>query len=41
MFSFLNKKLWPNLSDADIKKRARILVIDDLDFPYRKRRNIA
>lgn len=34
MFSFLNKRSWPNLSEAEIKKRARILVIDDLDFPY-------
>ena len=31
---FFQKKQWPNLSLEEIRKRARILVIDDSDFVY-------
>ena len=36
MFGFFsNRKDWPTLTLEDIKKRARLLVIDDEDFVYR------
>jgi CheY-like chemotaxis protein len=31
---FSRKKSWPEISLAEIKKRARMLVIDDAEFPY-------
>ena len=31
---FSKKKQWPNLAIEEIRKRARILVIDDSDFFY-------
>ena len=34
MFGILNKNKWPQLAFDEIKKRARLLVIDDNDFPY-------
>ena len=36
MFNIFPKKKWPELSLEEIKKRARILVIDDSDFFYLK-----
>jgi CheY-like chemotaxis protein len=34
MFSVFRKSAWPEIPFEDIKKRARLLVIDDLEFPY-------
>jgi len=34
MFSIFSRKRWPDLSDDEIRKRSRILVIDDQDFTY-------
>jgi len=34
MFSFFRKFEWPQISFDEIKKRARLLVIDDHGFPY-------
>lgn len=31
---FFRKKSWPDIDLSEIKKRARMLVIDDADFPY-------
>ncbi|MGA7796510.1 MAG: hypothetical protein WCA19_26075 [Candidatus Acidiferrales bacterium] len=31
---FFRKKSWPDVDLSEIKKRARMLVIDDADFPY-------
>jgi len=31
---FSKKKTWPTIELSEIKKRARLLVIDDSDFPY-------
>ncbi len=36
MFGFFSKTNWPELTFEEIKKRARILVIDDNDFPYQE-----
>ena len=36
MWVFRKKFKWPELSWDEIKKRARLLVIDDLAFPYQK-----
>jgi CheY-like chemotaxis protein len=35
MLSFFKKKEWPKLPLDEIRKRSRILVIDDSDFAYR------
>jgi hypothetical protein len=32
---FFGKNKWPNITLEEIRKRARIIVIDDNDFPYR------
>ncbi|MGD0778440.1 MAG: hypothetical protein ABSC05_37140 [Candidatus Solibacter sp.] len=34
MFSVFRKPAWPEIPFEDIKKRARLLVIDDAEFPY-------
>jgi hypothetical protein len=34
MIPFFRKKGWPDIPFSEIKKRARMLVIDDSDFPY-------
>jgi CheY-like chemotaxis protein len=31
---FRKKKTWPKIELSEIKKRARLLVVDDSDFPY-------
>jgi hypothetical protein len=36
MFEWLHGTKWPELTGEDIRKRARILVIDDEEFPYIK-----
>ena len=36
MFGLFRKTNWPQLTFDEIKKRARILVIDDNDFPYQE-----
>ena len=36
MFSFFQKKKWPKLELDEIRKMARILVIDDNEFAYQK-----
>jgi len=36
VFSFFNKNKWPIFPLDEIKKRARIVVIDDNEFPYAK-----
>ena len=36
MLSWFCKGKWPEISDNEIRKRSRILVIDDFDFPYLK-----
>lgn len=36
MFGLFKSNKWPNMSFDDIKKRARLLVIDDNDFPYKE-----
>jgi CheY-like chemotaxis protein len=34
LLSFLNRRTWPQLEFDEIKKRSRLLVVDDNDFPY-------
>jgi CheY-like chemotaxis protein len=34
MISLFRKKTWPDIPFSEIKKRARLLVIDDADFAY-------
>ena len=34
MWSLFKKPTWPEISLDEIKKRARLLVVDDSDFPY-------
>jgi CheY-like chemotaxis protein len=36
MFDWLKRKRWPEIGVDDIRKRARLLVIDDFDFPYQE-----
>lgn len=35
MFEIFRKKQWPKYSFDEIKKRARLLVVDDSEFPYK------
>ena len=32
--SFFSRRSWPQLQFDEIKKRSRLLVVDDNDFPY-------
>lgn len=36
MFSIFRKPAWPEIPLEDIKKRTRLLVIDDAEFPYQE-----
>lgn len=34
MFGLFTTRKWPEFADEDIRRRSRLLVIDDSDFPY-------
>jgi len=36
MFGLFESSKWPELSFEEIKKRARLLVVDDNEFPYKE-----